>query len=143
MEINVNVNETVSNVTRTLHNINLDAAKTVSSNLNFSNSKKPTSMSENTSTLSKYFDQSTAQIASTNSVSFFNDVSSKTETKKKEEPIVCRIFAETPTPTKTTDPTTSFFDLIGNKSTSVSSSGIISDIGLGSKEIPDVSFCIH
>lgn len=97
---------------------------------------------EKTPNLSKYFEQSSTQISGSNSVSFFNDIpatkSSEMKKNSKEEPIVCRIFSETPTPTKNTDPTTSFFDLIGNKSANLSNTGIVSDIGLSSKELPDV-----
>lgn len=46
----------------------------------------------------------------------------------RNEPEVCRIFAETPPQPK--DPTAAFFDLIGNTSTASSSSGIITDFGI-------------
>lgn len=46
---------------------------------------------------------------------------------KKNEPEVCRIFAETPPQAK--NQTTSFFDLIGNNH-SVTSNGLISDLDI-------------
>lgn len=45
----------------------------------------------------------------------------------KNEPEVCRIFAETPPQPK--DPTAAFFDLIGNSHTT-GANGIISDLGI-------------
>lgn len=51
----------------------------------------------------------------------------------KNEPEVCRIFAETPPQPK--DPTAAFFDLIGNASTASSSSGIITDFGIPSEDV--------
>ncbi|GLV36455.1 uncharacterized protein CBL_08946 [Carabus blaptoides fortunei] len=58
----------------------------------------------------------------------------------KEEPVVCRIFAETPVQAKPMDPTTSFFDLIGNKPSNMNSSGIVADVGLGHRDISDDGF---
>lgn len=99
---------------------------------------------EKTPNLSKYFEQSSTQISGSNSVTFFNDIlttkPSEVKQNSKEEPIVCRIFNETPTPTKNIDPTTSFFDLIGNKPASLNNTGIVSDIGLTSRELPDDGF---
>lgn len=51
----------------------------------------------------------------------------------KNEPEVCRIFAETPPQPK--DPTAAFFDLIGSTSTASSSSGIITDFGIPSGDV--------
>lgn len=65
-----------------------------------------------------------------------NDASSKINDLKleekpsvanKNEPEVCRIFAETPPQPR--DQTTSFFDVIGNNH-NVTSSGLISDLDL-------------
>lgn len=50
---------------------------------------------------------------------------------KKKEPEVCRIFAEAPVEPK--DPTAAFFDLIGNDRSKAGSGGIMSDLGLPTK----------
>lgn len=51
----------------------------------------------------------------------------------KDEPQVCRIFAETPPQPK--DPTAAFFDLIGSTSSSSASGATITDFGMSSTDV--------
>lgn len=52
----------------------------------------------------------------------------------KDEPQVCRIFAETPPQPK--DPTAAFFDLIGSSSSTTSTSGAtLTDFGMSSTDV--------
>lgn len=51
----------------------------------------------------------------------------------KDEPQVCRIFAETPPQPK--DPTAAFFDLIGSTSSTSTSGATITDFGMSSTDV--------
>lgn len=56
------------------------------------------------------------------------------ETKaSKDEPQVCRIFAETPPQPK--DPTAAFFDLIGSTSSTSTSGATLTDFGMSSTDV--------
>lgn len=140
-----NNSTSISGITTDLQSINLGAKPVTAPNVIFSfeSDKKLKTVSDSAPSLSKYFDQSTAQISNSDSVTFFNDLTASkagdTGMKLgKDEPIVCRIFAETPVQAKPMDPTTSFFDLIGNKASGINSSGIVADVGLGHRDITDV-----
>lgn len=130
----------ITGITNDLQNINLDVKSTTPSvTFIYENDQKTKNMSD-TPNISKYFTQNNKPQATTESVSFFNEIQpSNAQDKKaaKTEPVVCRIFAEAP-PQQKTDPATSFFDFIGNKNP-LNTTGITTDIGLGNKESPDVS----
>lgn len=130
----------VSGITADLHNINLDV-KSPTVTFIYENDQKSKTMSDSTPDISKYFTQNNTQPKTTETVSFFNEIQTNSQEKKssKAEPVVCRIFAEAPPQQKPADPTTNFFDLIGNKTT-MNSSGLVSELGLGTKDISDVSF---
>lgn len=140
MDISTEKPSTISDLTNDLQNINLDV-KTGSSSvtITFENDNPSKDMTDSSQNLSKYFNQSNKPPV--DSVNFFNEVQTNSQDKKstKAEPVVCRIFAEAP-PQQKADPTTSFFDFIGNKST-INSSGIVTDLGLSTKDSPDV--CIY
>lgn len=53
----------------------------------------------------------------------------------KDEPQVCRIFAETPPQPK--DPTAAFFDLIGSSSSTSTSGATLTDFGMSSTDVRD------
>lgn len=60
----------------------------------------------------------------------------------KDEPQVCRIFAETPPQPK--DPTAAFFDLIGSSTSSNSTSGAtLTDFGMSSTDVSYSKLCIQ
>lgn len=54
----------------------------------------------------------------------------------KDEPQVCRIFAETPPQPK--DPTAAFFDLIGSSSSTSTSGATITDFGMSSTDVSEL-----
>lgn len=54
----------------------------------------------------------------------------------KDEPQVCRIFAETPPQPK--DPTAAFFDLIGSTSSASTSAATITDFGMSSTDVSKI-----
>lgn len=93
-------------------------------------------MAENNSSsaISQYFEGDTVQLTAKDDV---DDVAKqmtdlKVADKPKDEPEVCRLFAEAPPQVK--DPTAVFFDLIGNPSSS-QAGGMVSDLELPNAEV--------
>lgn len=117
-----------------LQNVKLDSNPKVSVYFETDSKKMTTSPS-----LNNYFganEQSdnlqVVNFGSANSSKTSDTVDATATSSSKSEPVVCRIFAETPQPKKSVDPTSSFFDTImqPDPPSTANSSGFILDMGL-------------